>query len=222
MKKDFNKYFENTSLKPDTIKGEVQKLFLDALKYNFRAVCVDGYHLPHAWKSLQGSGIMIATVSGFPLGTMGTNSKVAEVFEAVRDGAEEIDAMMNIAAIKDRRFDYIAGEITALTEVCHKEGAKLKIILETSLLTDDEIIKMCEIAMHSNVDFIRDSSGFSGVGATARTVKLIRDTVGDSMKIKASGGIRTLAQALELIEAGADRLGTNRAVDIMEEYLKKH
>lgn len=220
MKKDFNKYFENTTLEYDINRGVVEKLLRDTLKYDFYGACVDGYHLPLAWDYLEDSGIQIVTVCGYPLGTSGTNSKCAEAFEAVKDGAEEIDAMMNLAAIKDHKFDYVASEVTALTDICHSENVKLKIILETAFLTEDEIVRLCEIALNCGVDYIRDSSGFNQIGATVRTVKLIKGTVGDKIKLKAAGHIRTLAQARELIDAGADIIGTDAAVQIMEEYLK--
>ncbi|MEE0773061.1 MAG: deoxyribose-phosphate aldolase [Anaerovoracaceae bacterium] len=218
MNKDFNKYFENTTLDYDINRGIVEKLLLDTLKYDFYGACVDGYYLPLAWDYLEDSGIKVVTVCGYPLGTSGTNSKCAEAFEAIKDGAQEIDAMMNMAAIKDRKFDYIASEVNALSDICHSEGVKLKMILETPLLTDDEIVRLCEIGLNNKVDFIRDSSGFNKIGATTRTVKLIKDTVGDKCMIKASGKIWTMAHALELIDAGADIIGTDAALDIMEEY----
>lgn len=220
MKKDFNKYFENTTLDYDTNRGVVEKLLLDTIKYNFYGACVDGYYLPIACDYLENTDISIVTVCGFPLGTSGTNSKAAEVYEAIQDGAQEIDAMMNMAAIKDGKFDYVASEVTTLTEICHSDNVKLKMILETAYLTDDEIIRLCEIGLNNNVDFIRDSSGFSKIGATARTVKIIKKVVGDEIKIKASGHIRTLSQAKELIDAGADILGTDAAMQIMEEYMR--
>ena len=218
MKKDFNKYFESTTLDYDINKNIVEKLLMDALKYDFYGACVDGYHLPLAWDYLEGSGIQVVTVCGFPLGTSGTNSKCAEAFEAIKDGAEEIDAMMNMAAIKDKKFDYVASEITALADICHSENVKLKVILETAYLTDEEIVRLCEIAINCKADSVRDSSGFGNIGATPRTVKLIKDTVGDKLQVKACGKIWTLAQAMELIEAGADTIGTDAAMEIMEEY----
>lgn len=218
MNKDLNKYFENTTLDYDINKGVVEKLMLDTLKYDFYGACVDGYYLPLAWSYLENSGIKVVTVCGFPLGTSGTNSKCAEAFEAIKDGAEEIDAMMNMAAIKDRKFDYVASEVNALSDICHSENVKLKMILETSFLTDDEILRLCEIGLNNNVDFIRDSSGFNKIGATPRTVKLIKEAVGEKCSIKASGKIWTLAQAMDLINAGADIIGTDAAMDIMEEY----
>ncbi|MBQ3520916.1 MAG: deoxyribose-phosphate aldolase [Firmicutes bacterium] len=218
MNKDFNKYFEITTLDYDINKGVVEKLLMDALKYDFHGAVVDGYHLPLAWDYLKGSGIQVVTVAGFPMGTSGTNSKCAEVFEAIKDGAEEIDVMMNIAAIKDKKFDYVASEITALREICKSEDVKLKVILETAFLTDEEIVRVCEIALNCGVDYIRDSSGFSRIGATPRTVKLIKDTVGDKCKIKAAGKIWTVAEVMALIEAGADTISTDAAMEVMEEY----
>ncbi|MDO4546418.1 MAG: deoxyribose-phosphate aldolase, partial [Bacillota bacterium] len=199
--KPFSKYFEHTLLRPDTTEAEVVKLFQEALKYDLYGVCVDGCYLPHAWDHLEGSGIMIATVIGFPLGTMATSSKAAETWEALDDGAEEVDAMINVGALKDGRYDYVGGEIALLAEMCHKENSEFKIILETCLLTEDEIVKACDLAKRAKVDFIKTSTGFSTGGATVEAVKLIRETVGDDVKIKASGGIRTLDQAIALIEA---------------------
>ena len=219
--KPFNKYIEHTLLKPDARSAEAEKIFMDALKYDFCSVCVDGCYLPLAWEHLEGSGIMIATVIGFPLGTMASSSKAAEAWEALDDGAEELDVMINVGALKDGRYDYLSSEITLLSELCHKSNAVLKIILETCLLTKDEIIKGCEIAKMSGADYIKTSTGFSTGGATIEDVRLIKEVVGDSVKIKASGGIRTLDFALELINAGADRLGTSASVSIMEEYIAR-
>lgn len=218
MNKDFNKYFEHTTLDYDIHKNAAEKMLLDALKYDFAGASVDGYYLPLAWEYLEGSGIKVVTVCGFPLGTEGTNSKASAVYEAIQDGAEEVDVMMNMAAIKDGRYDYIAAEMKTLADICHSENVKLKTIFETMYMTDDEIVKMCEVAMNCNVDYIRDSSGFNRMSASPRTVKLIKDTVGDSVKIKAAGSIATLKHAMEFIDAGADRLATDYACDIMEEY----
>ena len=219
--KPFNKYIEHTLLKADARESEAVKLFHEALKYDFYSVCVDGCYLPQAWEHLEGSGIMIATVIGFPLGTMASSSKAAEAWEALDDGAEEIDVMINVGALKDRRYDYIYGEMELLTQLCHKSNAVIKIILETCLLTREEIVKACELAKRAKVDFIKTSTGFSTGGATVNDVKLIKEVVGDEIKIKASGGIRSLDFAMELIEAGADRIGTSASVDIMEQYIKK-
>jgi len=221
MKKQFNKYFEHTLLKTDTMEKEAINLFQEALKYDFHAVCVDGCFLATAWKYLRGSGIMISTVTGFPLGTMDTNSKYGETYDSIDDGAKEVDAMMNVGAIKEGRFDYVDSEIKALTNLCHEKNTIIKIIIETCSLTDAEIIKVCNMAKNAGVDFIRTSTGFGEEGATVHAVKLIKKTVGDAVKIKASGGIRTLDDAIELIKAGADRLGTSASVEIMEEYIQK-
>ncbi len=221
MKKDFNKYFEHTTLDYDIQKLTVEKQMLDALKYNFHGATVDGYYIPLAYEYLKDSDISIVTICSLPLGTDSTNSKVASIYESIQEGAEEIDVMMNMAAIKDRRYDYISAEMKAIAEICHRENVKVKAILETTYMTDEEIIKVCEIAMRCNIDAIRDSSGFNRLSATVRTVKLIKETIGDSMELKVAGSFATLAQAMEFIEAGADKLCTDYAVDIMEEYRKK-
>ena len=222
MKKPFNEYIEHTLLKPDAREAEAITLFHEALEYDFYSICVDGCYLPLAWKHLIGSGIMIATVVGFPLGTMASNSKAAEAWEALDDGAEEVDVMINVGALKDKRYDYLFGEITMLAKLCHKHNALLKVIIETCLLTKDEIAYACDIVMRAGADFIKTSSGFSTGGATVEDVKLIKEIVGDKVQIKASGGIRTLDFALELIDAGADRIGCSASVPIMQEYLKRN
>lgn len=209
-----NKYIDHTLLKPEASEDQILKLCDEALEYNFYSVCVNSCHVPLAVEKLAGSDVKVAAVAGFPLGAMSTASKVFEAREAVEAGASEIDMVINVGALKEGRYDYVLHEISALADV----SPCLKVIIETCLLTDEEIIKSCELAIKAGAAFVKTSTGFSTGGATAEAVALMRETVGDKAKIKASGGIRTLADAEKFIELGADRLGCSAGVQIMKEY----
>lgn len=225
-----NKYFDHTLLKPEATYSQIEKLCEEALSYDFFSVCVNSCYVPLACKKLADSDVKVAAVVGFPLGAMSTASKVYEAREAVDAGASEIDMVINVGALKDGRDDYVFNEIAALVDVCHGYpisygepaggGALLKVILETCLLTDEEIVRACHIAVKAGADFVKTSTGFSTGGATAEAVELMREAVCGKAKIKASGGIRTLDDALKFIELGADRLGCSAGVKIMDEYAK--
>ena len=210
---ELNKYIDHTLLKPEATEEQILKLCDEALEYEFYSVCVNSCHVPLAVDKLSGSDVKVAAVVGFPLGAMSTSSKVFEAREAVEAGASEIDMVINIGALKEGRYEYVLHEIAALVDVC----PCLKVIIETCLLTDEEIVKACELAAAAGADFVKTSTGFSTGGATAEAVSLMRNTVGDKAKIKASGGIRTLADAKKFIELGADRLGCSAGVQIMKE-----
>lgn len=222
-----NKYIDHTLLKPEATEAQIVALCDEALKYDFYSVCVNGCYVRTACKRLMESDIKVAAVVGFPLGAMSTHAKVCEAREALENGASEIDAVINVGALKDGRYDYVLRELSALSDVCHghtvaygqpsESGALLKVIIEACLLTDDEIIRACRLAVKAGADFVKTSTGFSTGGATESAVELMRDTIGGKAKIKASGGIRTLADALKFIELGADRLGCSAGVQIMEE-----
>lgn len=218
--KTFSKYFDHTLLKPDALKKDLIQLFEDASKYDFRGVCIDSCHVPLACRSLKNRTVKVITVTGFPLGTASTEAKHMETRSALENGAAEIDTVINIGALKDGSHEYITRELSLLADTCHLSGASLKVILETCLLTDDEIVTACRLAKNAGADFIKTSTGFSTGGATAKAVRIIRSTVGRDMGIKASGGIKTLSSALELIDAGADVLGCSSSVSIIEEYRK--
>lgn len=225
-----NKYFDHTLLKPEATCQQIEKLCDEALKYDFYSVCVNSCYVPPACERLADSDVKVAAVVGFPLGAMSTGAKVYEAREAVDAGAAEIDMVINVGALKEGRYDYVRNEIAALVDVCHGypitygepscDGALLKVILETCLLTDDEIVKACQLAVEAGADFVKTSTGFSTGGATKEAVVLMREAVGEKAKIKASGGIRTLSDALKFIELGADRLGCSAGVKIMDEYAK--
>lgn len=226
---DLNKYIDHTLLKPEASEDQILKLCDEALEYGFCSVCVNSCHVPLAVERLVGSDVKVAAVAGFPLGAMSTASKVFEAREAVEAGASEIDMVINVGALKEGRYEYVLHEIAALVDVCHgyplaygdvamPGDALLKVIIETCLLTDDEIVKACQLAVQAGADFVKTSTGFSTGGATPEAVVLMRQAVGDKARIKASGGIRTLADAEKFIELGADRLGCSAGVQIMEEY----
>ena len=217
---DFNKYFDHTLLKPEATQNQILQLLSDAVQYDFAAVCVNGCFVKAARRFLDtvGADVKVATVIGFPLGAMATNAKAYEAQLALDDGADEIDMVMNIGAAKIGNWAYVEDEIFAIAQMCHEDGAILKVILETCLLTEDEIVSACESAMNAGADFVKTSTGFSTGGATVSDVALMKKTVGDAVKVKASGGIRTLADAKAMIEAGADRLGCSASVAIMEQY----
>lgn len=216
--KDFNKYFDHTLLKPDATEADMIKVCREAMEYDFASVCVNGCYVPLVCKTLAGSSVKTAAVVGFPLGAMSADAKAAETKKSLDAGADEIDMVINIGLAKDGRFDLVENEIARMANICHENGALLKVILETCLLTDDEITSACLAAKNARADFVKTSTGFSTGGATADDVKLMRRTVGSSMQIKASGGIRTLKDAMEMIEAGADRLGCSASVAIMKEF----
>ena len=209
-----NKHIDHTLLKPEATEEQILKLCDEALEYDFYSVCVNSCYVPLAVDKLSGSDVKVAAVAGFPLGAMSTASKVFEAREAVEAGASEIDMVINVGALKEGRYEYVLHEITALVDVC----PCLKVIIETCLLTDEEIVKACELAVEAGADFVKTSTGFSTGGATSEDIALMRDTVGNKAKVKASGGIRTLADAEKFVELGADRLGCSAGVQIMKEY----
>lgn len=217
--KQFSKYFDHTLLKPDASRSDILKLCSEAAKYDFASVCVNGCHVAAACAALKSTDVKTAAVAGFPLGAMSTEAKAAEISDALENGASEIDAVINIGALKESRYEYIEDELATLAAICHEDGSLLKVILETCLLTDEEIVKGCQLAVKAGADFVKTSTGFSTGGATPRHVALMKKTVGDDALVKASGGIRILEDAKEMIEAGADRLGCSASVHIIEEHL---
>jgi deoxyribose-phosphate aldolase len=212
---ELNKYIDHTNLKAYATKKDIKRLCDEALEYNFASVCVHPYHVKYAKTLLKKSNIAVGTVIGFPLGANKTETKIFEAKQSLKDGAEEFDMVINIGALKDGDYDYVEKEIKAINETV--KGYILKVIIETSLLTDDEIIKMCEICKRQFVHYIKTSTGFSDMGATVENVKLINKHINDILEIKASGGIKTYNDMIALIDAGATRIGTSNGVKIMEE-----
>ena len=208
------KLFDHTILKADATKEDVKKVCEEAMAYSFYSVCVNSYYVPYVAELLHGSDVKICTVVGFPLGAMSTRAKALEAKIAVMDGADEVDMVINIGALKDKDYDVVLEDIKAVKEACG--NALLKVIIETCLLTDEEKIKACELSKEANADFVKTSTGFSTAGAKVEDVRLMRDTVGDDMGVKASGGIHDKEFANALVEAGASRLGTSATIKIVE------
>ena len=218
----FSKYFDHTLLKPEATPQDILNVLSEAVSLDTAAVCVNGCHVRSARRFIDASGadVKVAAVAGFPLGAMSTNAKAYEVQLALEDGADEIDLVMNIGQAKAGNWAYVEDEVYTIAEMCHESGAILKLIIETCLLTDEEIVQACESARTAGADFVKTSTWFSSGGATAHAVSLMKKTVGDDLKVKASGGIRTLEDAQAMIEAGADRLGCSATAAILEQYAK--
>ncbi|MGN0328906.1 MAG: deoxyribose-phosphate aldolase [Lachnospira sp.] len=209
------KYFDHTILKPDATSSEVIKVCDEAKKYNFASVCVNGSFTALVKEQLEGTDVKTCVVIGFPLGAMCTGVKEYEAMRVVEKGADEIDMVINIGALKEGNYDVVLEDLTTVRRAC--EGKVLKVIIETCLLTDDEKIKACELAMEAGADYVKTSTGFSTGGATIYDVGLMKKVVGNKCKVKAAGGIRDYNTAMALIEAGADRIGTSSTIKILNE-----
>ena len=210
---NISNYIDHTLLKPTATEREILTLCNEAKKNRFKAVCVNSCYVPLAKQSLAKSDVKICTVVGFPLGAMSTEAKVFEAKNAIDQGADEIDMVINIGLLKSKNYVAVLKDISDVkTAIGNKV---LKVILEISELSKNEIIKACEIAMDANADFVKTSTGFSKSGATLTAVKIMRKTVKDHVKIKASGGVNTFVKAIKYIQAGADRIGTSSGVAII-------
>ena len=209
-----NKYIDHTILKATASGTDVQKLCEEAIEHEFYSVCVNGCYVVDAKHLLQGTDVKIAAVVGFPLGAMTTAAKVFEAKEAVENGASEIDMVINVAKLKDGEFEYVENEIRQIKEAIGDNV--LKVIIETCYLTDEEKVKACELSLAAKADFVKTSTGFGTGGATFEDVKLMKETVGNNAKVKASGGVKDKETAEKYIELGADRLGTSSGIAIME------
>lgn len=212
----FAKMIEHTNLKPTATPEEISRLCEEAKTYGFGAVCVAPCHVPSAVRLLKGTEVKIVTAVGFPLGSTSTKVKEFETKQAVLDGADEIDMVMNIGMMKADDEKDVMEDIKAVVKAAR--GKKVKVIIETCYLTDDEKIKACELAAKAEASFVKTSTGFGPAGANVHDVRLLKKIVGSRMGVKASGGIRTLKQALELVKAGADRIGTSAGVAIIREF----
>lgn len=213
---NLNNYIEHTLLKQDAKKEDLLNLFEEAKSNKFLGVCINPCYVKLAKEYLKDSDVKIVTVIGFPLGANTTETKIFETINAIRDGADEIDMVINVTKVKDKDTDFIVDEIRQIKTAC--QGHNLKVILETDLLSKDEIKYACECAIDGGADFVKTSTGFvkGGVGAKVEDVKLMYDAVKDAgLKVKASGGIRDKETALNMINAGASRLGTSSGVKIV-------
>lgn len=212
---NISSFIDHTLLKPTATEREILTLCNEAKKNRFKAVCVNSCYVPLAKQNLSRTEVKICAVVGFPLGAMSTKAKVFEAKSAIEDGADEIDMVINLGLLKSKNYLAVLKDIG---DVKHAVGDKiLKVIIEISELSKNEIIKACEICMDAHADFVKTSTGFSKSGATLTAVKIIKKTVRDEAKIKASGGVNTYEKALKYIQAGADRIGTSSGVAIVNE-----
>ena len=205
---------DHTALKPDTTKDQIEKLCREAVQFGFASVCVNPCYVSLCSQLLKDTEIKVCTVIGFPLGATTSAAKAAETTEAIENGATEVDMVINVGAVKSGDFDYVKKDIEAVVQAA-KGKALVKVILETCLLTDEEKRKCCSICKEAGADYVKTSTGFSTGGATVEDIKLMRDTVGAEMGVKASGGIRDYETAKAMIEAGASRIGASASVAIV-------
>lgn len=210
-----SKLFDHTLLKADATKEQIMKVCEEARQYGFASVCVNSYYTALVAGQLAGTDVKTCTVVGFPLGQMSTRAKCAETSAAVEDGAQEIDMVINVGALKEHDDEAALQDIASVKKACG-DKALLKVIIETCLLTDEEKVRACELAVKAGADFVKTSTGFSTGGATAQDVSLMRKTVGEHVGVKASGGIRDTRTAQEMLAAGASRLGTSATIAIVE------
>ncbi len=208
---------DHTALNPDATRQQVAKLCHEAAEYGFHAVMVNPSNIALCRSELRGTGVVTATVIGFPLGASTCTSKLAEAGDSLRLGATELDMVINIGALKSGDRDLVQMEMQSLARLCHGSGARLKVIIETALLTTEEKILVCQLAAAAEVDFVKTSTGFSSAGATAGDVALMRGVVGHKIGVKAAGGIRTAAALLSMVDAGATRVGASASVAIVRE-----
>lgn len=206
----FEKYFDHTILKPDATAEQVEKLCDEAIEHDFASVCVNEFRTALVAKKLKGTNVKVCTVVGFPLGAVSAKVKVFETRSAIEAGAQEIDMVINVGALKEGNYDYVYEDIRAVKEACGE--VTLKVIIETCLLECDEKRKACELAIKAGADFVKTSTGFSTGGATTEDVALMKEAVAGKAKVKASGGIRDYETAKKMIAAGADRLGTSCSI----------
>jgi deoxyribose-phosphate aldolase len=205
---------DHTLLKPTATKQDIVKLCEEAKKYGFFAVCVNPMYVSFCKSLLRDTSVKVCTVVGFPLGATTTAVKVFESKEAIDNGADEIDMVINVSALRSKDYNYVLEDISAVREVT--KGKILKVIIETAYLNEEEKIKACELAKEAKADFVKTSTGFAPTGATVEDVSLMRKIVGLEMGVKASGGIRTIKDVLKMIKAGANRIGTSSSVEIIE------
>ncbi|WP_309075359.1 deoxyribose-phosphate aldolase [Paenarthrobacter sp.] len=209
-------YIDHTLLKPEASEADVLKVCAEAVEYKFKSVCVNPVWVKTVTKALKGSGVLTCSVVGFPLGATPSDVKAFEARGAVLDGADEIDMVINMASARANDKGALVDDIRAVSEVVHAGEAILKVIIETSMLTDAQKVIACEAAVEAGADFVKTSTGFNGGGATVEDVALMRKTVGPELGVKASGGVRSLADAQAMIAAGATRIGASSGIAIVK------
>ncbi|WP_430785175.1 deoxyribose-phosphate aldolase [Virgibacillus flavescens] len=214
MTKDLAKYIDHTQLKPDTTLEKINSIIAEAKEYKFASVCVNPFWVEHCFNELKETSVKVCTVIGFPLGSSTTDTKVFETKNAIDHGATEIDMVINVGALKSKNDSFVEQDIKEVVAAA-KEKAIVKVIIETSLLSNDEKIRACKLAKAAGADFVKTSTGFSGGGATVEDISLMRKTVGPDMGIKASGGVRDLETTEAMINAGATRIGASAGIEIL-------
>ncbi|NLE43781.1 MAG: deoxyribose-phosphate aldolase [Chloroflexi bacterium] len=216
-KVELARYIDHTLLKADAQAEQIRVLCDEARDFGFATVCINPVYVPLAASRLSGSEVAVCTVIGFPLGANRSAIKLAEAEQALFEGANELDLVIHIGALKSGEHSQVETEIASLARVCHAANSTLKVIIETALLTQEEKVVACQIAKAAEADFVKTSTGFSTGGATVQDVRLMRQTVGPGMGVKAAGGIRTYADAIAMIAAGASRIGASASVQIVAE-----
>ncbi|WP_077327060.1 deoxyribose-phosphate aldolase [Virgibacillus siamensis] len=211
---DLATYIDHTQLKPETTEEKIKQIVSEAKTHGFASVCVNPYWVSYCHKHLNGTDVKVCTVIGFPLGATTTKVKEFETKQAIQDGASEVDMVINVGALKSGDDQTVLHDIRAVVEAAG-ENILTKVIIETSLLTEDEKVLACKLAKQAGADFVKTSTGFSGGGATVEDIKLMRETVGPDMGVKASGGVRSLEDTKAMIDAGATRIGASAGVDII-------
>ena len=210
------KYIDHTILKPEATAEDVKKLCREAREYNFASVCVNGCYAKLVSTELAGTDVKTCVVVGFPLGAMTKEAKAFETTQAIENGATEIDMVINVGALKEKNYELLKEDIEAVVNAA-KGKALVKVIIETCLLTDEEKVKACEISKEAKADFVKTSTGFSAGGATKEDIALMRKTVGEDLGVKASGGVRDFKTAMDMINAGASRIGASASISIVSE-----
>lgn len=211
---NYNKMIDHTVLKADTPLETVKRICDEAMEYGFASVCINPCHVAYCADYLKDSDVNVCTVIGFPLGANTSATKAFETKDAIANGADEIDMVMNIGALKDKNYDLVRDDVKAVVEAAN--GTLVKVILETCLLTEEEIKKACELCVEAKADFVKTSTGFSTRGATIEDVKIMKAAVQGKAKVKAAGGVRTHEDMVKIVEAGADRIGTSAGCSLVE------
>ncbi len=215
--RDIARYIDHTLLKPDATEEQIKKLCAEARQYHFASVCVNPSFVKLCARELAGAEAVVCTVVGFPLGATTPAAKAFEARKAIREGAREVDMVINVGALKSGDYDLVEEDIRAVVEACHESSVLVKVIIEAALLTDEEKVVACLLAKRAHAEFVKTSTGFASGGATIRDVAIMRSTVGPGMGVKAAGGIRNYVDALGMIEAGATRIGASAGVRIVKE-----
>lgn len=213
---NYAKIIDHTLLKTEAKKDDVDKLLGEAKKYHFASVCISPIWVSYAAQFLKDTDVAVCTVIGFPQGATPTSVKVFEAKQALADGATEIDMVIAVGKLKENDEEYVENDIKSVVEIAKQNNAITKVIIETCLLTNEEKIRVCKLAVKAGADFVKTSTGFSTGGATKEDVALMKKTVGDSAKVKASGGVRNIKDLVQMVEAGADRIGTSHGVEIVK------